>query len=125
MQLDPLGGDMDVHAVGVEIGDVGARHFLDDQAIAQHVEAEPPIALGRVAAVETEGADRLECSRRYLSLLLDRRIVRLELRLDEIAQAPLERDQAWRDGKVHCCSLGSLSGDRTRHEESHQPSDCA
>ena len=76
VQLDSFRGDVHVHAVGVEIGDVGAGHFLGGEAIAEHVEAKPAIALRRVAAEQTKGPDRVQRLRRNLSTLLDRRVVR-------------------------------------------------
>jgi hypothetical protein len=42
MRLDLLGGNMDVHAVRIDIGDVGARHFLDGKAVASKSSPSPP-----------------------------------------------------------------------------------
>jgi hypothetical protein len=41
--------------------------------------------------------------------------MRLELSLDEVAQALLERKQAFQEREIHCCSLGA--DDPTRPNE--------
>jgi AraC-like DNA-binding protein len=82
---------------------------------------EPAVALLRVAAVKAEAWDRVERLRRYLARLLDRRLMPLDLSLDEVAQAVLERNQAFREREIHCCGLGA--GGPTRPDE-HFTSRC-
>src|SRR5579871_1702654 len=116
VQFNSLRGDMDVHAIGVKIRDVRTRHFLDSKAISQHIEAESAVALRRVAAVQAKGANCVERLRRYLSILLDRRIMRFELSLDELAEVPSKRTEVFRNRKIHCCSLCVRSNEHSTQE---------